>query len=53
MHPLVWGGGGVDLRGGHFSAKMYAKMKELGPIGDPPIDLPMEREESHGNFRWL
>ena len=25
--------GGVDLRHGHFSVKMYAKMKELGPIG--------------------
>ena len=26
------GGGGVDLRRGHFSVKMYAKMKELGPM---------------------
>ena len=25
--------GGVDPRCGHFLAKMYAKMKELGPIG--------------------
>ena len=25
--------GGVDLRRGHFSVKMYAKTKELGPIG--------------------
>ena len=25
--------GGVDSRCGHFSAKMYAKMKELGPVG--------------------
>ena len=25
--------GGVDLRCGHFLVKMYAKMKELGPIG--------------------
>ena len=24
--------GGVDLRRGHFSGKIYAKMKELGPI---------------------
>ena len=23
----------MDLRRGHFSVKMYAKMKELGPIG--------------------
>ena len=25
--------GGVDLRHGCFSVKMYEKMKELGPIG--------------------
>ena len=30
VHPL---GGGVDLRCGHFSVKMYVKRKELGPIG--------------------
>ena len=30
MHPL---GGDVDLRRGHFSVKMYVKMKELGPMG--------------------
>ena len=30
-HALVWGG--MDLRRGHFSVKMYAKTKELGPIG--------------------
>ena len=36
-------GGDVDLRCGHFLAKMCAKMKELGPIGGgvhlahPPI----------------
>ena len=30
LHPL---GGGVDLRCGCFSVKMFAKMKELGPIG--------------------
>ena len=28
-----WGGGGVDLRRGHFSVKMYVKTKELGPVG--------------------
>ena len=28
--PVRWG---VDLRSGHFSVKMYVKMKELGPIG--------------------
>ena len=25
--------GGMDLRCGHFSTKMYVKTKELGPIG--------------------
>ena len=25
--------GGVDLRRGHFSVKMYVKTKELGPMG--------------------
>ena len=25
--------GGVDLRHGHFSVKMYVKTKELGPMG--------------------
>ena len=39
--------GGVDLRRGHFSVKMYVKTKELGPIGGtrapgtPPPDPPM------------
>ena len=40
------GGGGVDLRRGHFSVKMYVKTKELGPMGGVclarlPLDLPM------------
>ena len=38
-------GGAVDLRCGHFSVKMYAKMKELGPMGGVrrarPLDPPM------------
>ena len=38
-------GGGVDLQCGCFSAKMYAKMKELGPVGGVcwarPLDPPM------------
>ena len=29
VHPLC----GVDLRRGNFLAKMYAKTKELGPVG--------------------
>ena len=45
MHPL---GGGVDLRCGLFSVKMYAKTKELGPIrggvrpARPHLDPPMQ-----------
>ena len=37
MHPL---GGGMDLQRGHFLVKMYAKMKELGPIGGRAPDTP-------------
>ena len=37
--------GGMDLRHGHFLLKMYAKMKELRPIGGVgrarPLDPPM------------
>ena len=38
--------GGADLRRGRFLAKMYAKTKELDPIGGQgaggtPLDLPM------------
>ena len=38
--------GGVDLRCGHFSTKMSAKTKELGPVGGAcarhaPLDPPM------------
>ena len=29
----VGGGGGADLRRVHFSAKTYAKMKEMDPVG--------------------
>ena len=41
--PVGGGGGDVDLRRGHFSVKMYAKMKELGPVGGgrAPLDPPM------------
>ena len=28
-----WGGGGADLQCVHFLAKMYAKMKEMDPVG--------------------
>ena len=28
-----FGGGGFGLQRGHFSVKMYAKTKELGPVG--------------------
>ena len=33
--PTCWGGGGVDLRLGRFSAEMCMKTKELGPVGGP------------------
>ena len=35
--------GGMDLQRGHFSLKMYAKTKELGPVGGRarPLDPPM------------
>ena len=38
--------GSVDFRRGHFLVKMYAKTKELGPMGGggaghTPLDLPM------------
>ena len=44
------GGGGANLGRVHFSAKMYAKMKEIDPVGGggggraggaPPLDPPM------------
>ena len=45
MDPF-WGGFG--LQRGYFSVKMYAKTKELGPVGGggactdtPPLDPPM------------
>ena len=38
--------GGFGLQRGHFSVKMYAKMKELGPVGGRagarPLDPPMQ-----------
>ena len=41
----ILGGGGVGLQRGLFSVKMYAKTKELGPVGGRaparPLDLPM------------
>ena len=37
--------GGFGLRRGHFSVKIYVKMKELGPVGGRapacPLDPPM------------
>ena len=39
--------GGANLRRGHFLAKMYAKTKELYPVGGAgrrrPLDPPMIR----------
>ena len=39
------GMGGADLRCGHFSAKTYAKTKELDPVGeggDAPVVRPQD-----------
>ena len=41
--------GGFGLQHGHFSVKMYAKMKELGPVGGActghaPLDPPMHTQ---------
>ena len=32
--------GGFGLQHGHFSVKMYAKMKELGPVGGSCASTP-------------
>ena len=36
-------GGGFGLQHGHFSVKMYAKMKELGPVGEASTGTPPPR----------
>ena len=33
QRPVGGWGGVTGLRRGHFSVKMYAKTKELGPVG--------------------
>ena len=58
VHPL--GGGGMDLRRGHFLVKMYAKMKELGPMGgvhpahppDPPMFINFPVREGSKIFQF-
>ena len=52
----IWGG--VDLRCGHFSVKMYAKTKELGPIGGrapgtAPLDPPMSGIISQQSSQYM
>ena len=37
MNPF---GGGFGLQRGHFSVKMYAKTKELGPVGGACAGTP-------------
>ena len=40
--------GGMDLQHGHFLAKMYAKTKELGPVGGRvPGTLPRSANEMY------
>ena len=47
MDPF-WGGFG--LQRGHFSVKMYAKMKELGPVwGRAPARPPHRSAYAHGH----
>ena len=46
-------GGRVNIRRGCFSAKMYAKAKELGPGGAPPgssTEKPRQVGNSYGEF---
>ena len=40
--------GGIDLQHGCFSAKTYAKMKELDPVGGAPAAPP---GSANGNTR--
>ena len=49
MHPL----GGVDLRCGHFLVKMYAKTKELGPIGGMHWAHPPPPRSANGSFGYF
>ena len=46
--------GGMDLRRGHFLVKMYAKTKELGPIGGhapgTPCPPPPPRSTNAMNY---
>ena len=55
----VGGGGGVDLQRGHFLVKMYAKTKELGPIGGgvrrarPPRSANALLSEKHLPVHWI
>ena len=45
------GGGGADLRRGHSSAKTYAKMKELDPVGQGGGHAPAApRGSANGSF---
>ena len=46
IQDFPWGGRGFGLQRGHFSVKMFAKTKGLGPVGgrraparplDPPV----------------
>ena len=51
MGALQWriqdfplGGGGADLRCGHFLAKMYVKTKEWDPVGGGAASAPWIRQ---------
>ena len=50
-----WGGGGVDRQCRRFSAKMYVKTKELGPVGGhAPGTPPRSTNETGGELKiWV
>ena len=50
--PSRWGG--ANLQHGHFLAKMYAKTKELDPIGGgAPAAPPRSANDLYVIFQWL
>ena len=50
-NPL--GAGALTLDTGCFSAKMYAKTKELGPVEGHPLDPPLCKEQGYKQSRCV
>ena len=48
--PVGGGGGGIDLRRGRFSVKIYVKRKQLGPVGACARHAPYIRQCKDCNF---